>query len=348
MSTPQKPYPSFPLFPHANGKWAKKIDGKTHYYGRWDNPAGALAEYTGENGHSVGGICHSFLNAKCLALTVGEICQSTFSDYRRTCEWIVAWWGENTPIADVTPQTLSQYKAHLAQRRSLRSLGNEVSRVRIVLKWAYEAGLIDKPVRFGPEFRKPSTRALRRVPREPKLFTPEQIYAILAECGTSLRAMVLLGVNCGYGPTDCCELAWEAIRDGWAVFPRPKTGIERECPLWPETRAALDSVKRAGVGPRVFVRPDGRPFTQDVVSKRFRAALLASMQQKGSFYWLRHVLETIGGGAKDQVALNRMMGHADGSMAGVYREMVDRERLERVAEHVRLWLHGSTADVTVR
>jgi hypothetical protein len=32
---PPKPYPTFPLSPHASGKWRKRIRGSFHYFGRW-------------------------------------------------------------------------------------------------------------------------------------------------------------------------------------------------------------------------------------------------------------------------------------------------------------------------
>jgi len=45
MDKPSKPSPDFPLFAHANGKWAKRIKGKLRYFGTWEDPQGARAEY---------------------------------------------------------------------------------------------------------------------------------------------------------------------------------------------------------------------------------------------------------------------------------------------------------------
>jgi hypothetical protein len=35
----------FPLYAHGNGQWAKTIRGNKHYFGPWDDPSSAEAEY---------------------------------------------------------------------------------------------------------------------------------------------------------------------------------------------------------------------------------------------------------------------------------------------------------------
>jgi len=68
--------------------------------------------------------------------------------------------------------------------------------------------------------------------------------------------------------------------------------------------------------------------------------------QKGRFdsAYRATVVETIGGGSRDQIAVNAIMGHADESMAGVYRERIDDERLIAVSNHVRHWLWPDLQD----
>lgn len=35
IAKPPKPSPSFPMFAHSVGQWAKKVKGRTHYFGAW-------------------------------------------------------------------------------------------------------------------------------------------------------------------------------------------------------------------------------------------------------------------------------------------------------------------------
>jgi len=92
---PAKPSPDFPLFPHATRRWAKKIRGKLHYFGPWDDPDAALHKYLAEkdylhagrrppeniDGLTVRDLCDRFQNAKRDLLENGEITPRTWKDY---------------------------------------------------------------------------------------------------------------------------------------------------------------------------------------------------------------------------------------------------------------------------
>jgi hypothetical protein len=48
-----------------------------------------------------------------------------------------------------------------------------------------------------------------------------------------MQAMILLGLNCGYGPSDLATLPMRVLdlAGGWVDHARPNTGIDRRCPL---------------------------------------------------------------------------------------------------------------------
>jgi integrase len=58
------------------------------------------------------------------------------------------------------------------------------------------------------------------------------------------------------------------------------------------------------------------------------------------YYALRHTFRTVADEARDQVAVDHVMGHARDDMASVYRERIADDRLEAVAAYVRAWLFG--------
>ena len=77
------------------------------------------------------------------------------------------------------------------------------------------------------------------------------------------------------------------------------------------------------------------------ISKEMRKLLDAlGINGHRNFYALRHTFETIGGEAKDQVAVDHIMGHTRDDMASVYRERISDERLKAVSGHVRKWVFG--------
>jgi integrase len=203
---------------------------------------------------------------------------------------------------------------------------------------------------------------LERSKRGPRLFTPAQIRALANQASVPMRAMILLGANLGYGNADCCTLPLSAVNlaAGWIDYPRPKTGVPRRGPLWPETIAALRAAiaeRPAPVGEAasglVFVTKFGKPWHKAIddspVTKEF-AKLLRKLKlnhKRGlTFYALRHCFETVGGEAKDQVAVDFIMGHSRDDMASAYREKISDARLRAVTDHVRAWLYGDGAPPT--
>ncbi len=68
---PPKPYPEFPLFPHDTKRWAKKIKGRLHYFGPWDNWKAALERFQYENDYLQQGKTPPPQNIE--ALTVGDL-----------------------------------------------------------------------------------------------------------------------------------------------------------------------------------------------------------------------------------------------------------------------------------
>jgi integrase len=307
-------------------------------------------------------LCNKFLTAKKHQLDNGEITKRTFEDYHATCDRLIGMFGKGQLVEDLGADDFAALRADMSKTWGVVRLGNEITRVRVVFNHAYQNQLIEKPVRYGSAFKRPSKKVLRiaRAKNGPRMFEAEDVRRMLEAANPQMRAMFLLGINAGLGNHDCGSLPIAALDldGGWLNYPRVKTGVPRRCPLWPETVAALREVLEARPKPKneadaalAFITQTGgcswakdtrdNPITKETV-KILKAI---GIHRKGlAFYALRHTFETIGGGCRDQVAVNHIMGHADDSMAAAYRERIDDSRLRAVAEHVRSWLWPEMAE----
>jgi len=235
--------------------------------------------------------------------------------------------------------------------------------------YAYEMNLTDHPVKYGKAFERPSAARKRKSRRAAelangkRLLDASEVRALLAAAQGPLRALVLLGINGGLGNTDCANLPLSAVNWEKAVieFDRPKTGIERVVPLWPETLQALHAVLATRPRPAdkeaektLFLTASGEALirqrvhhaedssvekivTVDSVGDQFdRLLRRLGLKRKGiGFYTLRHTFRTWADEVRDQHAIHRIMGHTIPGMSGIYVEEISLDRLWAVTEHVR-------------
>ena len=375
--TTKKPYKDFPLRLHATGQWCKKIRQKTVYFGtdpdaalrkyleqRDDLQAGRTPRVTGD-GLTVRDLANRFLTQKKSMVDSGELSPRTFGDYYATCERLCTAFGKSRLVADLATDDFERLRASYSKTRGLVSVANMVRNVRIIFKHGYDCGSIQQPIRFGPGFKTPTKAKLRkeRQAKPLRMFEAAEVRSLLDSADVTMKAMILLGINCGFGQSDLANLPQAALDldGGWANYPRPKTAIERRCPLWPQTVAAVrkaiatrPAAKDADDAGLVFITKYGARWVRigpkapiDSVGLQFQKLIKElKLQREGrGFYAIRHSFATVAGESRDQVAVNAVMGHSGGvadDVPGRYRERISDERLVAVVEHVRLWLFNET------
>ena len=378
---PAKPYPQYPLFAHLCGMWCKKIRGRFHYFGPWSDPDAALAKYIEQKDSlhagrkprpdpgavTVKDVANDFLNAKQALVDAGELSPRTWADYKQVCDLVVAHLGKMRLVSDVGPDDFAPLRNKIAKKWGPHRLGSKlIQYTRSLFKHAFDAGLIPTPVRFGPGFKRPSKKVLRlsRAEQGPKLFTAAEVHHLLGAASQPLKAMLLLGINGGFGNADCAALPLSAVNldAGLIDFPRPKTGIPRRAVLWLETVTALREVIDGRPEPKkkehaglVFITKYGGSWGKDTSDNpiaKETTKLLRSLHINGrkgiGFYTLRHTFRTVADEAKDQPATDFIMGHEVPHMSSVYRETISDERLRAISDYVRHWLFEDAPTVTLK
>jgi integrase len=235
----------------------------------------------------------------------------------------------------------------IGKKKSANTINSRIAAIKAMYNWAMDNEVITNV---------PNLKAVKKITRiktEKLTFTTEQIGNILKLADVQLRAMILLGLNCGFGCTDCAEIKWENLdlQNSRVVFPRGKTGISRNLSLWPETVNALKSMPEKGEF--VFYTPKGNPWvrtieatdddglkkysTDNALSKKFSKLLkkaVITVEKGTGFYTLRRTAATLAARSGDAFAVQKLLGHADLKMASVYVQDVS-EQTDRVTNNTR-------------
>lgn len=359
---PDKPYPEFPLYPHDTKRWAKKIRGRTHYFGPWNSWQAALERYQYEvhflqqgktpppqnvDALTVEDLVNHFLDHREAKLNNGELAQVTYNDYKAAGVHLIETFGRYADVEGLRADDFAKLRDRLAARYCLSALGPQMQRCKAIFNFAYKNNLVEKPIRLGLSFDKPTRKAvLREKQAKPaKIFTVDELRTLYHAATPRMQAFMLLALNGGMGNTDIGRLEFRHIENGWVNFPRHKTTVARSFPLWPETIKAIDKAKQTkGELPNVFLTKYGNVWHNEknhsALSKEFRELCIdCGLHQIGrNFYSLRHQFRTIADKSRDTPAIDHVMGHSDSSMGGNYREWIEPERLQAVVDLVRKWV----------
>lgn len=359
MDKPDKPYPTFPLYAHGSGQWAKKILGKTHYFGAWDDPEGALDHYQAVKDDLHAGrsprprgtvdlltLCNEFAYSKRLDWERGELKKVSYLGCKSICEKTLASLGRTLDVESMQASDFAKLRSDLGKDTdSPVTLKNRVTGARMLFKWAFDSGLIPNQLPYLKALKKPSEALLRKAKAEGpvKLFTATEIDEIIRQADGFMKPCLYLAINGGYGNRDVCELKWEHIKGEWVAMPRSKNYMSRRVWLWPETRKALAEWKAiAPISDHVVCQPNGKPHGtkghSTPISRLFQELMTKKVRAGRGFYAIRHTFRTVADDTNDQVAIAVMMGHADKSISATYREKIKPERIKAVASYVRDWL----------
>lgn len=385
-----KPHPTFPLTPRADGRFVKKIRGQLHCFGRNGDWREAFAEYTQLAGalhagrpkpvsaselSTVREVAFLYLAEREHDVTAGALSLGGWDDYRAALKRFVQHIGASTPASTLCPADFAAFAKSIRpatdgtkRKGSLGSYAYNKTRA-LIFAWLRHSAKAEwvKPINFGVGFPKVAAGKIRG-DRRGKLFTPADIALLLGIARGQLYAMILLGINGGFGGTDCSELTKDRVdlAAGVIRYKRRKTNISRTVTLWPETVAALtplltirpddEHVFRTSHGKR-WVRTEqigAKVVTKDSIAVRFRRLLdsvcLLGESTKGTmskqrpgmgFYALRHTFATYANEIRDSDARLHLMGRALPGIDGdAYIEELFLPRLKIVTDHVRARLLG--------
>jgi integrase len=371
------------LFAAGNGQWAKKINGVRRYFGPWKDPKAALERYRIESPAyyegdqpaapvgelTVNALVNKFLDAKATKVRDGELSGRMYDDYKRVCIILKRVLGGERLVSTLRPADFIPVRAAMAPSKSKRA--NQITWARTVFKWGYDSALIDNPVRFGPDFKRPKASDLRKHKNQrgkKRMYAPAEVHKLVDTAPPMMKAMILLAINTGMGNTDCASLEMADVDLDRGVIDnvRHKTGFLRTAPLWPETVKAMREylairpAPKPGNGHLFFLTPTGLALVRintnphrehadsisvtktDFVADEFRNHAKARGIKGKGFYDLRHTFRTVAeSGAFKERTISRIMGHIQGGIGTEYIHDFSLDKLRAVTDHVRSWFkHG--------
>jgi len=363
----------FPLTLHSTGQYCKKVKGKIYYFGKDKKQAleryleqaaflhnGKAKMFKNTNGNiTLKSLCNIYLQHQQAKATSAEITIRHHADQISCLKKFMSFIGQHRKINEISTLDLQSYKRKLKRAyNSAHRMNLHISIMKAMFYWARKNDILD----YIPNI--DAISSVKIIHKQRLVFTSKDIHRLLDVADVQMKAMIWLGLNCGFGCTDCTELKWNDLdlANGRVKLARKKTGISRDLPLWPETIQSLGRIPKSGK--LVFYTSRDKPLIQttchvnedgsskysssNLVTSRFSKLMKKAGIQapKGiGFYTLRRTAATIAARSGGPFAVQRLLGHTNLKMATIYVQDVSKQT-DRVIENSRRYVCAKKADVS--
>ena len=259
----------FPLTLHSTGQYCKKIKGKMHYFGKDKKQAleryleqaaflhnGKAQTFKTANGNmTLRSLCNIYLQHQQAKVASAEITIRHHADQTSCLKKFMSFIGQHRKVNEISILDLQNYKRKLKRNyNSAHRINLSISIMKTMFHWARKNDVLD----YIPNI--DTVSRVKIMNKQRHVFTSEEIHRLFDSADVQMKAMIWLGLNCGFGCTDCAELKWSDLDlvNGRVKLTRGKTGVSRDLPLWPETIQSLENVPKSGKS--VFSIPKDKPL----------------------------------------------------------------------------------------
>ena len=229
----------FPLTLHPTGQYCKKINGKLYYFGA--DKKHALEKYLNRatclhgcqrstpkksnDNMLLKELCDLYLRYQQSKVQAKGLTARHHNEQINSLSKLLSFLGPSRKIDEISTLNLQSYRRQLQRKYSTAHRMNlHTSIMKTMFHWAKKNDVLDSIPNIDAVSRGKITHKNRLV------FTSKDTHRLLSVADVQMKAMIWLGLNCGFGCTDCAELKWSNVdlANKRIKLARNKTGIPRE------------------------------------------------------------------------------------------------------------------------
>jgi integrase len=276
-------------------------------------------------------------------------------------QWLKRFLEDHSRLkaSQFTVERFADWKLSLkAQGYAPETINHFLCAVRAIFSFAEDTGLIEKAPKLG-RIKNESPPPLGA--KEKPLYSPQQIQSLIKNAGFQLKAMLLLALNCGFGPKDLHDLKWEDIEGERVTLPRSKTGVCQTYLLWAETYDSLQKIRQTRAAQifklakkgthrndtgHVFVTYCWKPWNKDAIAEEFRKLCKKADVPCYGIYRMRHCASTAISMVASPHVQRKFMRHSQLQQQTTYTHTPDAEVDKAIAKARRKLLNCKASSAT--